>query len=305
MIRYCALGVMLAAATTLSADYPPAGAPEVLLWEKGAPGSEGVTAKEVYRRGAGETAIGSVTGIHNPSIYVFVPPKEKATGAGIVVIPGGGHQTCCVDHEGTEVARWLNSAGIAAFVLKYRLAKTEGFQYTVEGESLQDVQRALRLVRQRASEWRVDPNRLGVMGFSAGAELVCLAATRFDEANSDAIDLIDRNSSRPDYGVFLYGGPPAGMQLPKDMPPMFLTVAADDPMAARKTLELFLALQKENLPAELHVYLHGGHGFGMREVLVSGPNRGEKGFPVTTWNARLRDWLTDIKMLPQPEPPKS
>lgn len=305
MLRLWPFGLLLLATGPLYAEYPPAGAPEVFLWEKGAPGSEGVTAKEVYKPGVGETEFGSITGIHNPSLYAFLPPKEKATGAGMIVIPGGGHQICCIDHEGTEIARWLNSVGIAAFVVKYRLAKTPDFQYKVEGESLQDVQRALRLVRQRASEWQVDPKRLGVIGFSAGAQLVYLAATRFDQGKADAADPIDRQSSRPDFAVFIYGGVQANPEFPKDTPPMFLTVAFDDSGAAKGTTELFSALLKEKLSAELHVYLHGGHGFAMRDVLVRGPNMGQRGFPVMTWNARLRDWLADIKMIPKPEPTKS
>lgn len=300
----CVLAAVLLAAEPLRAEYPPAGAPEVFLWQNGAPGSEGATDKELYSPGrdAGSpTAFGNVRRIHNPSFYVFTPPKEKATGAAVVVIPGGGHSGVCVDHEGTEIARWLNSVGIAAFVLKYRLAKTPNYNYKVEGESLQDVQRNIRLVRHRASEWGVDPKRVGVMGFSAGGELSYLAATRYDEGKPDAADPIDRLSSRPDFAAIVYAGRQANPQFPADMPPVFMTVAFDDTGAANGTVELFAAMLKAKVPAELHVYLHGGHGFAMRDILVTGPNKGETGFPVSSWNARFRDWLADVKMVAKPE----
>jgi endo-1,4-beta-xylanase len=303
LLRLAALGSLLSVTAPALAEYPPADAPEIVLWSAGAPGSQGGTGKEVYTAGQGVTGFGSIRNIHNPSMYVFRPAKEKATGAGVIVIPGGGHNVCCVDHEGTEIARWLNSVGIAAFVVKYRLANTPDAKYTVAGESLQDIQRALRIVRSRSTEWGVDKQRLGVMGFSAGGQLAFLAATRFDQGKADAADLIDRESSRPDFAAIIYAGRQEETALPADTPPVFMTVAFDDggaTGAASGTLALAAMFKKANVPTELHLYLHGGHGFAMRDVLVTGPNKGEIGFPVSTWNARFRDWLTDVRMIGKP-----
>lgn len=308
-IRIAALGVLsVSIATPAFAEYPPAYAPELFLWPKSALGPEAETSMETYVPNTAPTEFGLIRNIHNPSMYVFLPPKETATGAGVVVIPGGGHQICCIDHEGTEIARWLNSAGIAAFVVKYRLARAPNTKYTVEGEALSDIQRALRTVRSRSSLWGVDKNRLGVMGFSAGGELSFLAATRFDEGKADAADAIDRESCRPDFAAIIYAGRQQERPLPEKVPPVFMTVAFDDGDgergAAAGTLALATMFKKANVPTELHMYLHGGHGFAMRDVLVRGPNMGQTGFPVSTWNTRFRDWLADVKMVPKSEPKK-
>src|SRR5277367_4201596 len=169
----------------------------VLLWPNGAPGSEGKTGPEKVRMTPdGEHVISSV---HQPSITVFLPSQETATGAAVVIAPGGGHVELWVDHEGYAVAKWLSDHGVAGFVLKYRLAREAGSTYTVEGTELDDIHRAIRLVRSRASEWGVDPARIGVMGFSAGGELAALASTRYDEGNADSTDPIDRESSKPAF----------------------------------------------------------------------------------------------------------
>ena len=150
----------------------------ILLWPKGAPGSEGKIAEEAVRISPQGDHV--VWGVHCPSITPYLPAKKTATGAAVIVIPGGGHRELWVDHEGYRVGRWLNDHGVAAFVLKYRLAKEPGSSYTIEGHSLPDVQRAIRLVRSRAREWNLAPDRIGVMGFSAGGELAALAGTGYD-----------------------------------------------------------------------------------------------------------------------------
>src|SRR5205085_7437386 len=144
--------------------------------------------------------------VHNPSIAVYLPPAEKAIGTAVIVAPGGGHRQLVIGSEGTDIAKWLNDLGIAAFVLKYRLAFTPNYQYTVEGEALQDTQRAIRIVRARAREWGVNPNRIGLLGFSAGGALAALADIRFDRGNLNATDPVERQSCRPDFVGLVYPG---------------------------------------------------------------------------------------------------
>ena len=180
----------------------------VYLWPGGAPGSEGKSGDEkVQVQPAGDHVISNV---HKPSVTVYLPSKETATGAAIVIAPGGGHSTLWVDHEGYNIAKWLSDHGIAGFVLKYRLAREPGSTYTVEGTSLADTQRAIRLVKSRAAEWGVDANRVGVIGFSAGGELAALAATHIDAGKADAPDPIDRISSGVAFLRFDVPGDSAG-----------------------------------------------------------------------------------------------
>src|SRR5438552_2347370 len=175
--------------TLLAADRPA----EIPLWPGGAPGSEGKTAKEVVVTNAnGEQSVWS---IHNPSLTPYLPSKEKATGTAILVIPGGGHRNLAITHEGYNVAQWLSEHGIAAFVLKHRLARETNSTYKIDVESFADTQRAIRLIRSRAQEWNIDPGRVGAVGFSAGGELVSLASARFDSGNANASDLIERQQS--------------------------------------------------------------------------------------------------------------
>jgi acetyl esterase/lipase len=259
-------------------------APQIYLWPKGAPGSEGVTAKEQWL--PSKDGFHRVTNVHNPSITVFLPPKIKATGAAFVICPGGGHSHLAMDLEGSQVAERLNRMGIAAFVLKSRLAKTEGYHYEVEVHSLQDAQRALRLVRSRAKEWNVDPARVGIMGFSAGGGIAALIETRFDAGKPDAADPIDRLSSRPDFAVLGYPGL-RGLQVTvaKDTPPTFIVVNNDDALAPFST-EYYIALKKAGVPAELHIYTKGGHGFGM-----TGRTPAFAQLPVSGWPDRLLEWM--------------
>lgn len=173
---FCAL--LLSLATAVAA----ADAPEVLLWPNGAPGSEGRSTPEVVvDRGANGVLNRTVANVHKPSLTVYLPPKEKATGAAMIICPGGGHRYHSIDLEGHEVARWLNTIGAAAFILKYRLAREKGSPYQVEVHALQDGLRSVRLVRSRAKEWGLDPARVGMLGFSAGGEIAALVATRWDK----------------------------------------------------------------------------------------------------------------------------
>jgi len=254
----------------------------LLLWPNGAPGSEGKTAPEKVRLTPdGEHVISSV---HQPSITVYLPPKETATGAAVVIAPGGGHVELWMDHEGYAVAQWLSEHGVAGFVLKYRLAHEAGSSYTVEGNSLPDMQRAIRLVRSRAAEWGVDPQRVGVMGFSAGGDVAARVATQFDAGNAAAADPIDRQSSKPAFQALIYPGLPQDLSVSKDEPSAFLLCGANDRAGISEGLpELFLQLKHAGVPAELHVYTGVGHGFGIRSA-----NTGA----IAGWPDRFLEWLS-------------
>ena len=263
---------------------------EIRLWPNGAPGSEGEKAPEVFQASENPKLPKKFTVVHYPSIYVFLPPKEKANGMGVVVAPGGGHSQLVIDKEGWDVADWLNARGIAAFVLKYRLARAPGSHYTVARDALADASRAMRTVRNRAAEWNVDPANIGFMGFSAGGEVAALMETRFDAGNAGASDVTDRASSRPDFAVVVYPGfRPGTITVPKDAPRTFLVCADDDRSHVVTTVNLYLDLEKQNVPSEMHIYASGGHGFGLRQSSK----------PVATWPDRLKDWMVDQKLLKQ------
>jgi acetyl esterase/lipase len=260
---------------------------EIRLWAKGAPGSEGETASEVSQASDNPKLPKRFTVVHYPSIYVFLPPKEKANGMAIVIAPGGGHSQLVIDKEGYDIADWLNKNGIAGFVLKYRLARAPGSHYTVAGNALPDAARAMRMVRNRAKEWGVDPARIGFMGFSAGGEVAALMETRFDAGNDSSSDPIDRTSSRPDFAVVVYPGfRPGSITVPKDAPPTFLVCADDDRSHVVTTVNLYLDLEKQGVSSEMHIYASGGHGFGMKESTL----------PVATWPDRLMQWMADRKL---------
>jgi acetyl esterase/lipase len=253
----------------------------VQLWPNGAPGSEGKTAEETVRVAApgGDHVVASV---HHPSITLYLPPKDQASGAAVVIAPGGGHSELWVDHEGYNVAEWLSAHGVAGFVLKYRLAREKGSTYTIEGNALSDAQRAIRLIRSRAAEWGVNPDRIGVAGFSAGGEVAALAASRFD-AGVEGGDEIDRLSAKPNFQALIYPAIPRDMKLSKDTPPAFLACGEDDRQNISQGLpELYLAMKRAGASAELHVYTKTGHGFGVRAT-----NHGES----AGWIAQFYQWL--------------
>ena len=260
---------------------------EIPLWAKGAPGAE--SAPDVSAPSDDPALPKRFTVVHHPSIYVFLPPKESASGVGIVVAPGGGHSSLVIDKEGWEIADWLNKNGIAAFVLKYRLARAVGSHYTVEGDALADAARSMRLVRSHAAEWGVDPKRIGFIGFSAGGAVAALIETRFDAGNASSADPIERVSSHPDFAILVYPGFPKGMiTVPKDAPPTFLVCADNDPSHVVTTVNLYLDLEKQGVPSEMHIYATGKHGFGLRAPST---------MPVSTWPDRLKDWMIDCKLL--------
>jgi acetyl esterase/lipase len=227
-----------------------------------APGSEGKpTTEKVRTTPDGEHVY---SGIHQPSITLYLP-AGNATSTAILVIPGGGHSEVWADHEGFNVADWLSAHGIAAFVLKYRLAREPGSTYTVEGTELDDAQRAMRLIRSHAKEWKIDPARLGVIGFSAGGELAALVATRSDMGKPDASDPVAQQSSKPAFQALMYPSIPKDMALSKDTPPAFLACGANDaPRVSEGVPQLYLTMKHAGTPVEMHVFAGFGHGFGIR-----------------------------------------
>jgi endo-1,4-beta-xylanase len=272
----------------------PAAAPtEIRLWPNGAPGSEGKTAAEVVEPPNKDHGYLKVTGVHQPSLTVFLPPAGKAGGAAMIIAPGGGHAFLNFDQEGTYVAEYLNTIGVAGFVLKYRLAREPGSTYKVEEHPLADAQRAIRLLRARAAEWSLNPARIGIMGFSAGGEVASLAATRFDAGKPDAADPIDRPSSRPDFDALIYPGIRANTYtIPKDMPVTFMLCADNDRGPSTALSVLYPMLKAAGIQTEVHVYATGGHGFGIN------PNTKNPSPAATSWQLRLGDWLKQIGMLP-------
>jgi acetyl esterase/lipase len=259
----------------------------ILLWPNGAPGSEGKTAGEAVRVTENDEHI--VSSVHRPSITPFLPSKENATAAAVIIAPGGGHRELWMDHEGYNVARWLSQHGVAAFVLKYRLALDNGSTYTIEGSALADIQRAVRLVRRRASEWGINPEHIGVMGFSAGGELAAMASTRYDAGVAGAADPIESESSKPAFQALLYPAIPHNMSLSKQTPPAFLVCGEDDrPDIAEGLPQLYLSLKQAGVSAELHILARTGHGFGVRPG-----NRP----PVSDWPQLFVEWLDVQGML--------
>ena len=228
--------------------------------------------------------------VSTPQLAVYRPSKDNDTGVAIVICPGGGHNILAYDLEGTEVAEWLNSIGVTGIVLKYRVP-TRTPKERRWFAAVQDAQRAMSLVRSKAAELGIDPRRIGILGFSAGGEIAALTAL-FTERHYDAVDEIDRTPSRPDFAVLVYpaylaktGEGEQGLmphvQVTKDSPPMFLAHAYDDRISPLNSALLFVELKKAKVPAELHIYSHGGHGYGLRQT----------GDPVTTWNHRCAEWL--------------
>jgi endo-1,4-beta-xylanase len=235
----------------------------ILLWPNGAPGIQPNSPPDATRvTPDGERVI---THIQQPSITPYLPAPASSTGAAVLVIPGGGHSEIWAEHEGANVAEFLRDHGIAAFVLRYRLAREKGSIYTVEGTELDDTQRAIRLIRARSREWKIDPNRIGVIGFSAGGELAELASSRYNDGNPSSADPIDPISSKTDFQALLYPAIPKDTRLTAQTPPTFLACGAlDRPDISQGVPKLYLALIELHVPAELHIFSGIGHGFGIR-----------------------------------------
>ncbi len=268
----------------------------VALWPRGAPGSEARKGEpeQISWRQEPDIVFPVVFNVHNPSLTPFLPPKDKATGCAVIIAPGGGHMQHTIDREGYDLAKYLAGQGIAAFVLKYRLARDQANMisgaaqpYEVEVHGVGDASRAVRLIRSRAAGWNVKPDRIGILGFSAGGELAILAALRHDAGKPGAADPVERVSSRPDFFAPIYPGGLRGhdSEIAKGRtPPAFLACSFDDRMPVALS-SFFGALHEAGVNAELHVYNSGGHGFGVR---ADRPN-----LAVSTWHVRFVEWLGD------------
>lgn len=277
---------------------PPVESPHptaIPLWPNGAPGFE--TRKDepeqISYRQEPDIVFPVIFNIHNPSIVPFIPDADQATGAAVIIAPGGGNWFLTIDREGYDLARWLADRGVAAFVLKYRLARDlantaseQSQPYQADEHPIADAHRAIRLVRARAAEWSVKSDRIGIMGFSAGGSVTLRAATSFDAGNPESADPVERESSRPDFFAPIYTG---GFQRVTDLiseeatPPAFLLCAFDDSMPEQMA-KFFVTLRQAGINAEIHVYSSGGHGWGVRS---------DRGMSVEGWPNLFLGWLND------------
>ena len=249
------------------------------LWPNGAPGGNPNGGEEAVR--VTEQGDHVVSNVHRPSLTVYLP-KTNGIRPAVIVVPGGGYRELWTDHEGHNIAKYLNEQGIAAFVLYYRLPNQEGSTYQRGVEPLADIRRAIRTVRARAAEWSIDPKKVGVLGFSAGGHLVMQASTMSDAGDAAAADPVDRLDSRPDFAAPIYPGV-GEWKIDSTTPPMFLLCGGDDrPQVITGITQIYLALHAAKVPAELHLYDGVGHGFGLRPT-----NEG----PVTNWLREFVNWL--------------
>jgi acetyl esterase/lipase len=267
-----------------------------LLWPNGAPGAKGNSDSD------------------KPSLTIYTPDKENANGTAVIICPGGSYSMLASDHEGRQIAQWLNKLGVTGFLLKYRVHDSiSGYSHPAP---LQDAQRAVRMVRSNAKQWNIDPNRIGILGFSAGGHLASSAGTHFNERYSDIVDNIDQASCRPDFMILIYpvvtllepythvgsrenllGKNPDPKLIDNlsnekmvtaQTPPTFLVHANDDKdVPSENSVNFYLALRKAGVPAEIHIYEKGGHGFG------PGTNLGS----VSSWMTRCADWMQGRKLL--------
>jgi acetyl esterase/lipase len=271
----------LSLAATVQAEHPV-----IPLWTNGAPGFENL------RNEPEQAKDWWVKHVNNPSVTIYMPPKEIATGAAVVIAPGGGHSQLVFGPEGKDPAEYLNKLGVAAFVLKYRLGREPGSPYKIEIHAKQDGQRAMRVVRSRAQELGIDPNRIGFLGFSAGCEVVSLVAYNPTDGDPAASDPVERVSAKPDFIMQVYPGP-IGVPdvIPSDAVPAFLLVSNDDQGHSDVIVSLIEKYRKAKVPIEAHILQQGGHAFNMggRSKLAS----------VKTWPQRLADWLADSGYLSQ------
>jgi acetyl esterase/lipase len=281
--------------------WPPASAHTTLsVWPHAAPGSRPNPAVEADTTTANEHLVAGkpvirLGNVSTPTITLYAPTANN-TGAAVVVFPGGSYRILAIDLEGTEVCDWLTSTGITCILLKYRVP--DSGPYPKSSAALLDAQRALGIVRSHAADWHIDANRIGVLGFSAGAHLAAALSTHFDQRLYEPIDAADRLSCRPDFAVIVYPGYLAiaeqnfaantEIHVTEKTPPSFIVQAEDDPVHVENSTVYFLALKNAKVPAEMHLYAQGGHGYGLRHTPL----------PVTGWPSLVEMWLHTIQVLP-------
>ncbi len=266
------------------------------VWPVEVPGEKGNISGETLtthqHRGA---SILKYNNVSHPTLTLIKPSPETDTGASVVICPGGGYNILAWDLEGTEVAEWLNSIGVTGVVLKYRVPRRK--EREKHDAPLQDVQRAVSLVRHHAKEWGLDPKRIGILGFSAGGHLSATALTNYDKRHYKPVDAIDKVSCRPDFGVLIY---PAylvdeeskiqlspELRITKNTPPIFFAHAGDDSVPAEGSVRFWQELRRHGVTSELHVFPSGGHGYGLR------PSK----YPVTDWPILCGDWLKSLGLI--------
>ncbi len=298
------LSVLACSAATLMAQTPawqPApGHVTLHLWPNGAPDATANPAPEVNTTTPQQPLIAGqplvrLGNVSDPTLTLYAP-KANNTGAAVVVFPGGGYQILAIDLEGTEVCDWLNSIGVNCILLKYRVPNSG--PYPKSPAALEDAQRAVGMVREHANEWHIDPNRIGVLGFSAGGHLAAALSTHFDKRIYPAVDAADQLSCRPDFAIIIYPGylalseknfePNAAIEVTAQTPPTFLVQAEDDPVHVENSMVYFMALKHAGVPAEMHIYTQGGHGYGLRPTAL----------PITHWPRLAETWLHTIHVLP-------
>ena len=297
------LGLMTSrvAAQDSHAWQPSPGHETLLLWPNGAPRNPPSPGPEQTSGGPNDQPMGGravtrLTNVSSPTVTVYQPPVGKRTGAAVLVMPGGSYRVLAIDKEGTEVCEWLNSIGVTAILLKYRVP--DSGPYPKSNAAFEDGQRAMRIIRAHADEWKIDPRRIGALGFSAGAHLAAVLSNLSDKRIYPSIDTVDQLSSRPDFALIIYPGwltapndrlaPNPAIPIDPNGPPSFLVQAEDDEAAhVESSLIYFLALKNAKVHAELHVYSEGGHGFGLRPT--------EK--PVSNWPQLAATWFKTIGVL--------
>jgi acetyl esterase/lipase len=275
------------------------------LWPGGAPGTgsgggaadskpevDTTTASDGLIAGRPVIRLGNVS---QPTLTLYSPAGIRS-GPAVVVFPGGGYRILAMDLEGSEVCEWLNSIGVTCVLVKYRVP--DSGPYPKSALALEDAQRAVGMVREHAAEWQIDPGRIGVLGFSAGAHLAAALSTHYEKRLYETVDPADRESCRPDFALIIYPGylaladqgmaPNPEIQPTASTPPTFLVQAEDDPVHVENAVVYFMALKSAHVPAELHIYSEGGHGYGLRPTSL----------PVTGWPALVERWLETIKMVP-------
>ncbi len=248
------------------------------LYPNGAPDAPANPGEEVWEERGSGYVDRSVLNVHVPAITVYRASPERSLGAAVVIAPGGGYHHLAIDKEGHDVAKWLRSLGVTGAVLKYRLPKTAGGVYSMQ-TPLDDMRQAIRLVRERADDWGLDRDKIGVMGFSAGGDLAVRASTRIPDEQTDLL--------APNFTILGYTAVLEEIEAHPKTPPAFLVHAADDRVDPNFSVQYFQALEAADIPAELHIYSEGGHGFGLQQ----------RGLPVSGWPQRLEAWMRRMDLI--------